>query len=281
MIHPLTLSWGSNAADQLQTALDYWQRKFSSIFEILTTSPETFQGGTIWNMIVDIIRLLQGTGTYLLIIFFLYGMFKTTLNYKELANPQHTAMLFIRFIFAKFIVTYGIDMLLGILSWTQKLITAIYERVPMLELSVPEELKTALVNAEWWSGMSAFLASLIGSVMIFLLAIVILVVVYGRFFKIFLLAAISPIPLAGFASEATESLARNFTKAYVGECLRGVIILIACMIFSAFAISPTDFNASTPGGMTWIYVMEVSMQMLLLVITVKSSDRLIKEVFGF
>lgn len=281
-MEPLLLGIGSSAADQLQTALDYWRDKFASIFEILTISPKEFHEGKIWEMIVDVTNVLQGAGVYLLIIFFLYGFFKTTINYRDLAaRPQHTFMLFVRFIVAKAFVTYGMEVLLWIISWVQNIIFTINKEVPILQLSLPDNLKTALENADWTAGLSAYVASLIGTVIIFLLSIVILVVVYGRFFKIYLLAAISPIPLAAFASEATERLGMNFMKSYIGECLRGVVILVACMIFTAFATSPTELNATTAGSMTWLYVMETAMQMLLLVIMVKGSDRLIKEVFGF
>lgn len=163
----------------------------------------------------------------------------------------------------------------------QNIIKGINASALTADFHIPDDLKTALETADWGAGIGAFAASLLGTAVIFLLSIIILVVVYGRFFKIFLLSAISPIPLAGFASEATESLATNFLKSYIGECFRGVIILVACMIFTVFAVSPTGLNASTPGGMTWVYVGEVVMQMLLLVITVKASDRMVKEIFGF
>ena len=108
-----------------------------------------------------------------------------------------------------------------------------------------------------------------------------MVIVYGRFFKIFLLAAISPLPLAGIASEATEYIGLNFLKSYIGECLRGVVILTACRIFTSIATTVPSLDPSASvAGMAWTYVAGVVMNMLILVILVKTSDRIVKEVFG-
>lgn len=271
--------WGTNAIDQLETALNMWRDKFAKVFSILTTSPQEFQGGQIWQMILEIINFLQATGVSLLVIFFFYGLYKANVDYKDMIRPQHLFMMFVRIGVAQFFVVYGTEFLIGILAFAQSLISGVQTSITPFNYTIPDNLRTALESADWGAGMGAFIASIVGTVIIFLLSIIIVVIVYGRFFKIFLLAAISPIPMAGFASEATESLATNFLKTFIGECLRGLIILIACMIFSVFASSPTGMTG-TAGAMTWMYVCEVAMQMLLLVVTVKGSDMLIRQTFG-
>lgn len=273
--------WGENAAEQIQNAIDMWNDKYESIFSILTTSPNEFRGGETWTLISTVMNVLEATGISLLIVFFLYGLFKSSISYRDFTkNPKQIIFSLFRLLIAKFFVTYASDVLLAIIGVVQSILLKISNGTPEAKFLVPEDLKTALESADWSAGMGAFFASLLGTAAIFLLSIIVLVVVYGRFFKIFLLSAISPIPLAGFASEATESLGLNFMKSYIGECLRGVVILLACMIFSVFVSSPTGLNSSTPGGMTWLYIGEVTMQMLLLVIVVKGSDRLVKELFG-
>lgn len=61
----------------LQHALDIWNGKLSEIWTLLTESPETFRGGTIWNVIVNINGALQAIGFALLVVFFLVGIIKT------------------------------------------------------------------------------------------------------------------------------------------------------------------------------------------------------------
>lgn len=283
MIKPIVMNFfGEIALDQLQRALDSWNNKYNQIFKILTTSPSDFQSGGVWATVSDVIRIIQGTGITLVVLFFLYGMFKSSIDIRDFRhNPKQLLFSLFRLVIAQFFVKYSTDVLSYIMIFAQNLIKKINAGVLTADFTVPEDLRSALETADWGAGLGAFAASLIGTAVIFLLSIIIIVVVYGRFFKIFLLASISPIPLAGFASETTESLGVNFMKSFIGECIRGVVILVACIIFSAFATSPTGLDATTPGGMTWTYIGEVVTQMLLLVIIVKTSDRLIKEIFGF
>ena len=105
--------------------------------------------------------------------------------------------------------------------------------------------------------------------------------VYGRFFKIYMYTAIAPIPLSTSAGESTQHIAVTFTKSYAGVCLEGSIIVLACIIFSAFAASPPVVDPSARAvSMVWSYVGELIFNMLILVGTVKMSDRIVKEMMG-
>ena len=52
----------------LQNALDTWNSKLAEIWQILTQSPETFKGGGIWQVIVQIHGALQAIGYALLVL---------------------------------------------------------------------------------------------------------------------------------------------------------------------------------------------------------------------
>ena len=105
--------------------------------------------------------------------------------------------------------------------------------------------------------------------------------VYGRFFKLYIYTAISPIPLSASAGEATQNIAYTFMKSYAGVCLEGVMIVLVCVIFSAFASAPPviDTDASAV-SMLWSYIGKIVFNMLILVGTVKMSDRLVKDMMG-
>lgn len=105
--------------------------------------------------------------------------------------------------------------------------------------------------------------------------------VYGRFFKIYLYTAIAPIPFSTFAGEPSQSVGKSFIKSYCAVCLEGAIIILACIIFSLFASSPpaVDTNLAT-ATMVWKYIGELIFNMLILVGTVKASDRVVREMMG-
>ena len=45
----------------LENTLSTWNEKMAEIWGLLTQSPETFKGGTIWNTILNINGALQAT----------------------------------------------------------------------------------------------------------------------------------------------------------------------------------------------------------------------------
>ena len=105
--------------------------------------------------------------------------------------------------------------------------------------------------------------------------------VYGRFFKMYLYTAIAPIPLSTFAGEPSQNVGKSFIKGYCAVCLEGAIIILACIIFSLFASSPPVVDTSVaPVTMVWSYIGELVFNMLVLVGTVKMSDRVVSEMMG-
>ena len=73
----------------LQNALDTWNSKLAEIWQILTQSPETFKGGGIWQVIVQIHGALQAIGYALLVLFFVVGVVKTCGSFTEVKRPEH------------------------------------------------------------------------------------------------------------------------------------------------------------------------------------------------
>lgn len=70
-------------------------------------------------------------------------------------------------------------------------------------------------------------------------------------------------------------------KGYAAVCLEGVIIILACIIFSLFAASPPVIDTEAAAvTMVWKYIGELIFNMLVLVGTVKISDRLVREMLG-
>jgi hypothetical protein len=66
--------------DNLENALGTWNEKLAEIWGLITQSPQNFRGGGIWDAIVQINGALQAIGYALLVLFFVIGMVKTTVN---------------------------------------------------------------------------------------------------------------------------------------------------------------------------------------------------------
>ena len=276
-----TTSW---IIENLQTALDTWNRKMAEIWQLLTQSPQDFKGGGIWEVIVDIHGAIMAIGLGLLVLFFVIGVVKTCGSFADVKKPEHAFKLFIRFALAKGVVTHGLELLTAVFNIAQGLVRSIMDTAGISAVSetvLPQELILAVESVGVMDKIPLWAVTLIGSLFITVLAFVMILTVYGRFFKLFLFAAIAPIPLSTFAGEPTSNTGRSFVKGYAAVCLEGAIIVLGCIIFSLFASAPPAVDASaSPLAQMWGYVAEIIFNMLILVGSVKMADRVVHEIVG-
>ena len=270
--------------DNLTNSLETWNEKLAEIWMILTQSLETFKGGHIWEVIQKINGALMAIGLALLVLFFVVGVVKTCTNFSEVKRPEQALKLFLRFAIARGLVVYGMEIMMAIFKIIQGITSTIMTTIGIGSASntvLPQEIIEAVEDCGFLESIPLWAVSLLGSIFITILAFVMILTVYGRFFKLYMYTAISPVPLSCAAGETTQSVTVTFLKSYAGVCLEGAVIILSCIIFSAFAASPplVDADASAV-SMVWSYITEIIFNMLILVGTVKMSDHVVKDMMG-
>ena len=193
----------------LENALATWNEKLAEIWQLITQSPEQFKGGTIWNVVLLIHDTMQAIGLALLVLFFVVGVVKTCGSFAEIKRPEAAVKLFIRFALAKAVVTYGLELMMALFTIVQGVISSIMSAAGMgavQETVLPAEIVTAIESCGFWESIPLWAVALIGGLFITILSFVMVLTVYGRFFKIFIYTALAPIPLAGFAGEPTSGM---------------------------------------------------------------------------
>ena len=268
----------------LQNALDTWNSKLAEIWQILTQSPENFKGGGIWQVIVQIHGALQAIGYALLVLFFVVGVVKTCGSFTEVKRPEHALKIFIRFAIAKGVVTYGLELMMALFNIIQGVTSTIMQTAGFgstEDTVLPDEIIEAVEDCGFFESIPLWAVTLIGGLFITVLSFIMIMSVYGRFFRLFLYTAIAPIPLSSFAGEPSQNIGRSFLKSYAAVCLEGAIVVLACIIFSLFASSPSVVNPDAAAvTMVWSYIGELIFNMLVLVGAVKMSDRVVREMMG-
>ena len=268
----------------LQNALDTWNSKLAEIWQILTQSPETFKGGGIWQVIVQIHGALQAIGYALLVLFFVVGVVKTCGSFTEVKRPEHALKIFIRFAIAKGVVTYGLELMMALFNIVQGVTSTIMKTAGFgstEDTVLPDEIIKAVEDCGFFESIPLWAVTLIGGLFITVLSFIMIMSVYGRFFRLYLYTAIAPIPLSSFAGEPSQNIGRSFLKSYAAVCLEGAIVVLACIIFSLFAESPPVVDPDAAAvTMVWSYIGELIFNMLVLVGAVKMSDRVVREMMG-
>ena len=269
----------------LENSIGTWNEKLSELWQLVTQTPETFKGGQIWGVIVNINSALVGIGYGLLVLFFAMGIFQSASSFKELQRPEFALRHFIRFAGAKIAVGSGMEIMTAIFSICGGVVSTIMGSIGSAvteSATLPTELVTAIEDLKLLQTIPLWIVSLLGSLFITVMSYVLILTVYGRFFKLYLYTALSPLPLASFAGEGTSSMGKAFIKSYTGVCLEGAVIVLACLVYSAFLSSSAPaVDSSLPAvTMVWKYIGQLIFNMLVLTGLVKGSDRIIREMFG-
>lgn len=266
----------------IEKALATWDNALAEIQSILTISPQGFRGGTIWNAIVSVNGALKAVGYALLVLFFLIGVMKTCGSIAEVKRPEHALKLFLRFILAKGVIDNGLEIMEVLIEVVQGILqTILGSHVISSTTTIAPELVTAIENCDFLDSIPLWIVAILGHLGMVVITIVLILTVYGRFFKIFIYIALAPVPLSTFAGEPTQNVGRSFLKSFAGACLQGAIIVVACVIFSLYATSQpsVDVNASAL-SMAWSYMEGMILNMLILTATVKASDHVVREMMG-
>ncbi len=268
----------------LNSALETWNEKLAEIWTLLTQNPETFKGGEIWRVMVNINDALKAIGYGLLVLFFAAGIVKTCSSYADMKKPEHVVKAFIRFALAQGAIMYGMELLTSIFSIIQGIVAKIMANAGAAGgvTELPAEIVEKIESVGMLDSIPLWIVTLLGSLLITVLSFIMILTVYGRMFKLYMYTAIAPIPISSFAGEPTQSIGKNFIKSYAGVCLEGAIIALACIIFSVYSASPPAVGNTSLSAVTlvWNYVGELVFNLLVLVGAIKASDRVVKEMMG-
>ena len=271
--------------ESLKWTFEFWNNKQTEIWQLVSTTPEEFKGGDIWRLALTLNDGLKAIGYGLLVLFFALSICKSTINFRDLRRPEQGLRFFIRFVLAKTAVTYGIDLMTAIFNICTGIVSVIAEKMGMAaaDMALPEELETAVNEVGFLASIPLWLVTILGCLVIIVLSFVMILTVYSRFFKLYMYTAFAPIPLSSFAGEATSFMGKAFITSYMGVCMEGAVIVLACLIFSAFA-SSGNFGLvdaeSSAVVQVLAYLAETIFNMLVLVGLIKGSDRIVKEMFA-
>ena len=276
---------GNWIVDNLNSALATWNEKLTEIWTLISTSPEEFKGGGIWDVILNIHDALRAIGYALLVLFFVAGVVKTCGSFYGTQAPGSGGQNLCPVCAgagSRHLRSGADD---GPVQHRQGAVSTIMDAsglTAMSDTALPDEMVTIIEDVGFLESIPLWAVTLLGSLFIWVLSLVMILTVYSRFFKLYMATAIAPIPLASFAGQPSSSIGVAFIKSYAAICLEGCIIVLACIIFSQFATAPPAIADDTMAAATivWNYIGELVFNMLVLVGAIKMSDRLVRELMG-
>ena len=138
-------------------------------------------------------KTLRAARFALLVVFFVVGVMKTCGSFAEIKKPEHAVKLFVRFALAKGLISYGMELMLALLNIVQGVISSIMNAAGFggaQQTVLPQEIITAVEECGFFESIPLWAVTLIGGLFIWVLSFVMILSVYGRFFKMFMYSAV-------------------------------------------------------------------------------------------
>ena len=188
----------------LQSAFETWNGKLTEIWGLVTATPQDFRGGTIWGTIVTINDGLKGIGYGLLVLFFAMGIFQSAASFRDLQRPEFALRHFIRFVAAKVAVGSALEVMTVIFSICGGVVQSVMDSIGGMAstgVTMPQEMIDTIESVGFIESIPLWLVTVLGSLFITVLSFILIMTVYGRFFRLYFYTALAPLPLASFAGE--------------------------------------------------------------------------------
>lgn len=230
----------------LQASIAFFDAWMSQLYDVLMLDPISYQNGTIWTTVSKIYDALMGPAVSILTIGFYVALIHDSGEFIKTRHFGSVVWTFILLCITASLLLGGKYILLLIFWCFKEILQAVTgpNGTNFLDLSwveLPKQVKLATSGLGATKATLFFIVVLIFALVIMVCSFTIIMVVYGRLFNIYLHLAVAPLALACGAAGPLRGTFASYLRSFVGVCLQGVVIVIVCMVFSAFA-NNFDFN---------------------------------------
>ena len=140
--------------ENLNNAFSTWNGKLGELWGLVTTGPQTFKGGAVWSVMQTLHNGMVGIGYALVVLFFAISLCKNTMNFHELKRPEAAIHYFLRFVAAKALVGYGMEIMLNVFSICNGIVTDMADSMGGISeamVSLPAEMQTAIEIEDFYA----------------------------------------------------------------------------------------------------------------------------------
>ena len=152
----------------LQKALDTWNKYLSEIWQLITQSRNSLRaapsGASLSTSTTRCGPWPCAFGAVLC-----GGVMRTCGSFAEVKKPEHALKLFIRFAIAKGVVTYGLELMMALFNIVQGLVSTNNERGGLWNRAAdgsPQEIVTAVESCGFFESIPLWAVTLIGGLFI-------------------------------------------------------------------------------------------------------------------
>lgn len=228
----------------LKAAFEIYNSFMENGFQLLTESPDVIFGGYLWAAIELIIYCVQGIGYVLLVMFAYAGYIHTGLTFAEFKRPAVFLNFFVRCALTKMAIDYGptlylliFKIFIGIIQNMLSAVGGIYNSNGFntyCSIEMSDKIKDIISECDWEESLVYCIIAILTWAVFLVLSLQIVLVVYGRLFKIMMISAVSPLAIPTFMAKSFSIVGASYVKSFFGVCAEGLVIALCCIIFNIY-----------------------------------------------
>ena len=252
-----------------------WDFAMAMITGIATTTPEEFSQEA-WQFVTETLYPWSlGIGVLLLNVFFFIGFLRENSNLRQNYTTEIMVNGFIKVIMANTIMRGGIEFMRGFFLMAARLAGQVL--IVQQPAFTPED-------KDFGTYLFFFVAGVFYVLVAIVCAILMLLTVYGRYLKLYVMVVLAPIALSTWAGgRGIENSAYAWIRTFLANTMEIVIIAIIIAIGGRL-INSIDFGIMIDGLGQFIdgfgAIIQSLLTMVLMTTAVKSADVYLKRGFN-
>jgi len=274
-----------------EVGIDIFNYLMSFVQGILFLNPMEFRDGGLWDAVVEINLALLPVSSTIVIISFLLSLYDE--NLADI-NKSTVFRYGLRFCFAV-AISVGCSGVVSVIilfgNWVAHAIVSILPGAS-IQFQIPDAVIDALNNISIFdpSTFTTITPRIAIQIVFFLIcvgsAVIIAIAVFTRLFKLCILGALAPIPLAFAGAGSGHELGRipgRFVTNFLGQSLQVAIIWVLLIFYGLIMNNSINFVASNAHSELFIIILwmvETVIYMVILVGSIRGADRLSSQL-GF
>ena len=207
-----------------------------------------------WQTVSALYVTFSGIAVSLTCLFFVIGWCRESIDIRTDFTLENMFRFFIRFILTSQAIVYGLNLIRDFMELIAVLTAGI--ATPMVEVSSDGVFTGVMDNLEGAEclvpGLLFLLGGIIGAAVVLVCSIKIMLAVFSRFFRIFVIVPFAPVALSTFAGgQGLFQTGSAWIKTFMGYLLEIVVIAIALALSTKIFGSVTFFGTQVSGDQGW------------------------------
>lgn len=244
--------------------------------KLLTRDPTADDYAAIWQHIENIYNIVNVIAAALMILFFVYGFCRDSIDLHTEMTWERTIKQFIRLAIVINVVEFALSWMPKFLGYGQVLTSAILGEKKFGFYFDGIKVYDSITDSSGWGALVGFLTSMLFFIFTAVCGFMVVFTVLNRILRIYMIAPFAGMALSTLAAGGqTAQIGFTYIKSFFGYVLSAALIAVVIVISSSFIDTVAIGSDSAI-----VTLLEYCLKMGAIASAVKGTDAVMQKAFG-